>query len=765
MLKLTRRLEYYRTHQQLQSKVIKIYVINRLNANEYAISAHLLGVGFPASKGAHNLESPSFSGILSNSNMAKTCPTYDPLEVKHEEEDPVSSSEREPDSDSELSDLSQDGMNANVGEDEMKEAELPVVKFRSEQSLNGWRLSDLKSGLQKYIRRGETVSALYCLGELLTFQLGKSPRDVKRIMTNVRHRLIVIALEDIGNLELFPTLLQLIKEFTHESMHKAVTLMCQSKKVRIGSHAKSVATICDMVVSDYKSCLSSIDETIISQLESLIPLKDELSNPQKWGSYLSAILSSTDTSKSFIGLFWAWRIKDANVYKKVSFTRKKRSEWQIFEAIRKTKYFTLEESKAFESAFDEISDMKESHLAWIVPLVYILKKFTREEPDLSYTIPEVLFVNQNTKHPFNKSFKMDDFVFDLHTNGAKYDKDAFAKFALEGAKVVPVNRARLVPEWEKVYIARKVYQDKLKHCLRSENSKKRRPSESASEHRQAPKSKRIKKKNKISSIQTHLHTVLESEAYQLQARAQLTTSNMKTDVYFAIEKKTNKHVLVKGPISDRTNPELLKSINAWKRSAELPEVTGIKQVNMVPDLFHDVPVGVRKQVDRKQHYPFIVMDSLIESKESEDIPVELKTSKLWGPTLVVNWNSPSFHKYNWKTTNFQSETPQVQQDYVLGILGRYICGVNDFADRNFVLANGRLYSVDEDTQVNNVRPITELLRGKKKREFVRQWIAENEQFVSNWLLSLEAPNSIPGCAERIGKLLAINPKMNIISET
>jgi replication-associated recombination protein RarA len=68
--------------------------------------------------------------------------------------------------------------------------------YRRETSLKGHKLDVLKSGLQKYIRRGDEEGALYCAGELDCFSdLGSVG---ERIRTNMIHRLMIIFIEDVG---------------------------------------------------------------------------------------------------------------------------------------------------------------------------------------------------------------------------------------------------------------------------------------------------------------------------------------------------------------------------------------------------------------------------------------------------------------------------------------------------------------------------------------------------------------------------------------
>ncbi len=46
---------------------------------------------------------------------------------------------------------------------------VPSTKFRSEISMGGYRLSVLKSALQKYMRRGVLDKTLYCASDLASF--------------------------------------------------------------------------------------------------------------------------------------------------------------------------------------------------------------------------------------------------------------------------------------------------------------------------------------------------------------------------------------------------------------------------------------------------------------------------------------------------------------------------------------------------------------------------------------------------------------------
>jgi hypothetical protein len=72
--------------------------------------------------------------------------------------------------------------------------------FRHQVSWNGYPLDLVKSGLQKYIRRGETAKALYCAGEIDLFKTAEKEGEVVR--TNLLNRFLVIYMEDVENLSI-----------------------------------------------------------------------------------------------------------------------------------------------------------------------------------------------------------------------------------------------------------------------------------------------------------------------------------------------------------------------------------------------------------------------------------------------------------------------------------------------------------------------------------------------------------------------------------
>lgn len=117
--------------------------------------------------------------------------------------------------------------------------------YRKEKSLHGHALDVLKSGLQKYIRRGNVEGAMYCLGELDLFS---GCEGGERIRTNMIHRLMIIFMEDVGlgGVKSWARIDELVSEWLKDrsktrSIQELVQLMCASKKTRACSFARAFA--------------------------------------------------------------------------------------------------------------------------------------------------------------------------------------------------------------------------------------------------------------------------------------------------------------------------------------------------------------------------------------------------------------------------------------------------------------------------------------------------------------------------------------------
>jgi DNA-directed RNA polymerase subunit H len=129
-----------------------------------------------------------------------------------------------------------------------------------------------------------------------------------------------------------------------------------------------------------------------------------------------------------------------------------------------------------------------------------------------------------------------------------------------------------------------------------------------------------------------------------------------------------------------------------------------------------VPLGARNKINRNQPAFFLVFESYIEESQLQTIQ---KSSTLWPPTEVVDWEKIPFH-IDYRTRQL---TEQEMIDYVHALLFRYLLGISDYADRNFVLKNGRVISIDEDVENHDIN-LYRVLQ-KNKANFVYQWLKDN----------------------------------------
>ena len=188
------------------------------------------------------------------------------------------------------------------------------------------------------------------------------------------------------------------------------------------------------------------------------------------------------------------------------------------------------------------------------------------------------------------------------------------------------------------------------------------------------------------------------------------------DVYFAKDTATHQFVVVKGPYKTRKEIDILKDITQWKKQQALPYIPFIIR-SLLPDRWPEgVPLGARNRIDRSQPAYFLVFDSVIQEQELEK---KFHSSKVWPSTEVVDWDKLPLH------FDYQGRplTEQEWKDYIHALLFRYLLGISDLADRNFLMRSGRVISIDEDIE-NHIVDLYSELR-KNKATAVYEWLKAN----------------------------------------
>lgn len=627
---------------------------------------------------------------------------------------------------------------------------MATAEFRKERSAGGFKITPLKSGLQKYIRRGMVDKARACLAELLTIATapGGSNADRKRVMTNLRHRLQIIYLEDVCDISLWPAVDRLLRKqnFTPETAHAATALLARATKCRVCSHARAVGTL---------PFADARHQGLADDFPDIKQLLDEFratggAEEVVWRNRLSQSLAD----RRPIAVLWATAISLRGEKRRVG--RRTMPVWQIFAELARA---GVQHNKLAAAWYIDLQSTRESFLAWKLPLLAHVDRHVVNEENQRYVSAPV----GADPPPLER---LDSFVFDgIHARGQGRDSDAkYTRFALEGAHVENENEEILRPSWKEMYLRRKMLADqpdaqavRLPVIRPSPPALRPSPTPQLPAHRPAQRLPPVHRPAQPAMRRARAAPApMETKRILFDVRAQLTSSDRKTDVYFGRDHATGKYVVVKGPLSKVKNAELAVHVNDWKRAAGLPTHTSISVVMMVPDRWPEgVPLGSRNRVDRTRPAPFLITESAF----PEMVPRCNRYSAKWPNTMVARIDDPLKILAGWPRM-----TEQERSDYVFGLLGRYVTGVGDPADRNFVRRDGRLLSLDEDSQPRQVGPLRRGLR-RQKSELVTEWLQANRDMVVGCLDAWPAPGSqIPGGAARLAELRDWDSLLRLFAE-
>lgn len=187
-----------------------------------------------------------------------------------------------------------------------------------------------------------------------------------------------------------------------------------------------------------------------------------------------------------------------------------------------------------------------------------------------------------------------------------------------------------------------------------------------------------------------LKSVKESECFEYLVRAQLVPSASRTDVHLSKDEIFG-DCFVKGPYLTMKQIEHTGVFYKWKKANSILAVD-YYIVKLIPDVFPEgTALGCRNRCDRKLKYPFMVTKSLL--KKTDDVKTRVHESKLWPPTVILESDKTWIPETMWSTS-----PDSVKMDFTMSMIFRMMIGAVDLADKNFVLKDDRLYSIDEDNE-------------------------------------------------------------------
>lgn len=584
------------------------------------------------------------------------------------------------------------------------------TSFRQETSYNGYNAGELKSWLQKAIRRNKPEEAAWSAVELYTL-----PKQ--SVVTNLFNRLRIIAMEDIGvaNPEAVSCVEKILSSLETEKekpklpvkadgvlkIAKLAAYLARSKHLRLCSDYKAV-----FMTPEIRPQLMKIFPTIYTK-EHIVTLD---------------FVAKTDDVK-VLGKKMVEMLREKNDCSFYIMAKILDLETLPFKTMRSQKpaYYILalieKLAKDLEVTFSPEIDILtkwlkggiiNSKIDYNLPLYYamlmILKRDEMVKPGFKCAKDPIEVTNfiPNVKIP-----KVPEYALDKHTAaGIRAGKTAI-DFANEGAFVENEDETLANTKFRELYLRSKTVKPGK---VNIEKELKTKPSSPNKIKSPAKISKVVKKespgKEKIP---------LESEIIEFDVRVQATVADHRCDTYFGIEKETGRRIFVKGPYKDEHAAMIPVTIYELKRVLD-PDLPAIKMEmkKMKPDFFPDLPWGFRRHTNRKAGYWFLISDNIL---TIDPIPRKMHHTKVWGEVEVVDWS-----KIKEPSVPAPLKLKGVALDnYVLNMLFRYALGIPDEADRNFMLMNdGVIYSVDEegiqsDTNFKNALK-------EKKCDVIRKYI-------------------------------------------
>jgi hypothetical protein len=500
----------------------------------------------------------------------------------------------------------------------------------------------MKSALQKYIRRGHTEQALYAANELYMF---KHLDGGQAAYTNFINRIRVITLEDVGLGSPFAVIYI-------DALLKKLSTNIPDEELFIGTVASIVYTLSNTLHHRFYSHIKNFI------FDKKIPEHSEYKNEYPIGK--DAAFQADINS-----LIWSLEENDITVVKWILTifnsdqklnTKRYRSTQPRFLVMDVIEWFLKRKGtnlQIFMVCLEWLKTLKvkEAFLCALHPVYVYMFKDVLSQPGAPQSVPDVITCIQNNfLDTYSPAKNIHSYIQDKHTQAGRSTRKKTSDFAVEGSLVA--------------------YEDNL---LRYAIARKHGNLE-------------------FMYIQARLKdgAPQESQVFKLKTRAQLTCSVSRPDVYYAFEGKDN--VVVKGPFLEYESVN--KSYQIFRLMSLFPQVNTIDANIKIlyPDMFASVPIGIRNKTLSNKPYYFLVLKDVF---DQDAYPEEIKQSKCWPPTKVVNYTK-LFHNHQrgFATPLSMSETAKVSLIYQLS--WRRAFEIGDFAARNMCFVGDKAYNLDSD---------------------------------------------------------------------
>lgn len=667
------------------------------------------------------------------------------------------------------------------------------LRFCHVTSFAGFKFDLLKSILQKAVRSNNGVLAKWAAVEWALFAEGPA-KQAKGIIGNLRNRLHVIFLEDvgIGNLPLLKIILPMIDKVRYENGPQVIAdaawgaagWMAASPGCRMPSLTQSIFKIHDD--PDFKRRLEPY-------MDSFPGVKKMLEKLDKAGPTTHdhvQLLKQAITDKDPIAITYArwvlnpWEEKNGKI---------KRANNKF--AVNQPMYSVLRghpviDSKLAETCIKLYASIKNKD-AWqaiVTPIIAAIFPHNEDLVDYDYDDPDITTVADLEQHK-NKAPTIEnipDECIDMHS---KYGtKQGFTKNSLKGItrwceKGIKIDQEYTTPCTVELYnfyrFAKYLSVGEVKDEYIVAPLLPLRPAEKKLKKRKSPgrskstNSKRAKftlfEPEEVKGLTSTSMKCAEADLFEDSVRVHIPTGDAKQDCFITrICKKTvhfdeQEEVFVKGPYP--CDSEVFKTMAKLNRAKKK---MGFQTVNfeVLRDVFVSDTFAEETDTEGLTGYrytakpvlgAFIVFELLIDFPDDKDLvpygSLKKHKSEGWKAAGAVIVNTSHLKQLKWKE---HAPDDDLRFEYVCNLYFRALFGIVDHASRNFLVIDEHIVGVDEENMAFN----TDIKLGNhtaKSAYIVEHWDDEFDAKIINVLESWVKPASKLGCIDHLRRLIA-DPK-------
>jgi hypothetical protein len=393
--------------------------------------------------------------------------------------------------------------------------------------------------------------------------------------------------------------------------------------------------------------------------------------------------------------------------------------------------------------FKEIKGCMEEFLCWhIVIIMYLKNPVMKDRIEMDKEE-----VKQFVKENQNKKLCFDDWVYDKHTKKGKFHKERGTDEYFWNISSVVIPEDPFIDVLYKDFYCNRNKKEEEKQIVNKEKKKEEEKEEEKKEEK-----KDEKKDEKEDEKEDEINT--ESNLIEFKIRAQLLCGNSKTDTYFGILKKKidefekGEFVFVKGPFKSVNDVDNAIYCNEVKKKMGLNYLR-IKKIKMICDMFNkeEVVMGVRTQFINKEGW-FMVCENINEIKDMNNIPYEIKNSAKYKNVKVLD-------SEKLRIISDKEVKGIIGVNYILLLMYRYYLGIPDIANRNFIIKDEKIYSIDEDIIGKEVK----FKMNKKIKENIKKCLDKNKIEIINkikeWNNLAYKMNKIEVSVEEITRILLL----------